>query len=53
MLFILVFAITLDGGLVGIWWGIVVANVISSFLVFFWVRTYVKKLMKTIIPVGA
>lgn len=50
MLFILIFAITLDGGLLGIWWGIVVANVMSSILVFAWARTYIKKLMKTIIP---
>jgi len=52
MLFILVFAITLNGGLVGVWWGIVVANIMSSVLVFVWARTYIKKLMKTIIPIG-
>jgi putative MATE family efflux protein len=50
MLFILVFAITLDGGLVGIWWGIVVANILSSIIVFIWARTYIKKLIKTILP---
>ena len=53
MLFILVFAITLNGGLVGIWWGIVVANIMSSLLVFVWARTYIKKLMRNIVPVGA
>jgi putative MATE family efflux protein len=53
MFFILVFAITLGGGLVGVWWGIVVANIMSSLIVFVWARSYIKKLMKTIIPVGA
>jgi len=52
MLFILVFAITLNGGLIGIWWGIVVANILSSIMVFVWARTYIKKLIQTILPVG-
>lgn len=50
---ILVFAIIFNGGLVGIWWGIVFANIISSVIIFIWVRTYIKHLMKTHISRGA
>jgi len=53
LFFVLVFAITLNGGIVGVWWGIVVANILSSVIVFIWVRSYIKKLMKNIKTLSA
>ncbi len=42
-----VFAFNLGLGLVGIWWGLVVANTIGVAVAFSWVRLYIRGLMKT------
>jgi putative MATE family efflux protein len=46
LLFIFVLAFVLDFGLIGVWWGIVVANIIGSMVVFGWARLYVRDLMR-------
>lgn len=46
-LFVLLLAFVLDYGLVGIWWGIVLANIFGSVVVFTWVRSYVKRIIST------
>jgi Na+-driven multidrug efflux pump len=33
-------------GLNGVWWGLVVGNVIGSFIAFTWARIYVRGLLK-------
>lgn len=42
-----VFAFNLGLGSVGIWWGLVVANIIGVAVAFSWVRLYIRGLMKT------
>ncbi|MBK5190756.1 MAG: MATE family efflux transporter [Methanosarcinales archaeon] len=42
-----IFAFNLGLGLVGIWWGLVVANTIGVTVAFSWVRLYIRGLMKT------
>ncbi len=42
------FAITMEMGLNGAWWGLVVGNIIGSIIAFIWVRLYVRGLKKTI-----
>jgi len=42
-----IFAFNLGLGLVGIWWGLVVANTIGVKVAFSWVRLYIRGLMKT------
>ena len=42
------FAITLNMGLPGAWWGLVVANLSGSFTAFVWARFYVHKLKKSV-----
>ena len=42
-----VFAFNLKLGLVGIWWGLVAANIIGVAVAFSWVRLYIRGLMKT------
>lgn len=46
LLFIFLLAFVLDLGLVGVWWGIVLANIIGSLVVFSWARHYVGGLMR-------
>lgn len=40
------FAFNLDMGLVGVWWGIVAANIIGPAVAFAWARLYLRSLMK-------
>lgn len=40
------FAIPLKMGLNGVWWGLVVGNIIGSFIAFIWARIYVRGLFK-------
>lgn len=40
------FAITLKMGLNGAWWGLVVGNIIGSFIAFIWARIYIIRLFK-------
>ncbi|RQD89112.1 MATE family efflux transporter, partial [Methanosalsum natronophilum] len=42
----IIFAFALDMGLTGIWWGIVVGNMLGSIIIFVWARYYVMRLMK-------
>ena len=48
-LFAAVFAFNLGLGLVGIWWGLVVANIIGVAVAYSWARLYIRGLMKTAI----
>ena len=43
-IFAILFAFTLEMGLVGIWWGLVAGNVIGSVVAFIWARLYVSRL---------
>ena len=45
-LFAAVFAFIFGWGLVGVWWGLVVANTIAVTVAFVWARLYIKELMK-------
>ena len=45
-LLVLVFADLFDFGLVGFWWGIVVANTVGPIIAFSWARFYLGNLMK-------
>ena len=46
-LFAVVFAFNLGLGLVGIWWGLVVANTVGVTVAYSWARLYIRGLMKT------
>jgi len=46
-LFAVLFAYYLNLGLIGVWWGIVVANIIGSVVAFSWARLYISRLTKT------
>jgi putative MATE family efflux protein len=46
LLFIFLLSFVLNYGLIGVWWGIVLANIIGSMVVFSWSRHYVKGLIK-------
>ncbi len=41
------FAVDLGWGLVGVWWGLVTANIVGALLSFAWVRLYIRGLVKT------
>ncbi len=41
-----VFVLTLDMGLEGVWWSLVVANLIGSVVSYVWAKSYLKKLMR-------
>ncbi|RZN15159.1 MAG: MATE family efflux transporter [Methanosarcinales archaeon] len=45
-LFAFVFAFNIGLGLVGVWWGLVVANTIAVTVAFVWARLYIQKLIK-------
>ncbi|MGQ9787896.1 MAG: MATE family efflux transporter [Candidatus Hadarchaeaceae archaeon] len=45
-LFVFILAFVLGFGLIGVWWGIVLANIIGSLVVFSWARLYVGGLMR-------
>ncbi len=45
--FAVFFAFNLDKGLVGVWWGMVIGNLMGSMFIFVWARVYVGKLLKT------
>ena len=40
-----IFGVTLGWGLVGAWWGLVVANIIGSAITFIWAKLYVNRLL--------
>jgi Na+-driven multidrug efflux pump len=40
------FAVTLNWGLVGAWWGLVLANIIGGLVSFVWMKIYVHELIK-------
>jgi len=42
-----IFAFIFGWGLVGIWWGLAMANIIGTSVAFVWVRLYIRGLMKT------
>ncbi len=44
--FAAIFAIYLDQGLTGVWWGIVVGNILGSSVLYAWARTHIKDLVK-------
>jgi Na+-driven multidrug efflux pump len=46
-IFALLFAVTFNMGLVGIWYALVVANLIGSMVSFTWARLYITRLTKT------
>jgi len=46
-LFTVVLGFSLGLGLVGIWWGLVAANIAGVAVAFSWARLYIRKLMKT------
>ena len=42
-----IFGVMFGWGLVGAWWGLVVANIIGSAITFIWAKLYVNSLLKT------
>jgi putative MATE family efflux protein len=46
-LFAVIFAFSLDMGLIGVWWGMVTGNILGSLFIFAWARFYVSKLLKS------
>ena len=42
-----IFGVMLGWGLVGAWWGLVVANIIGSAITFIWAKLYVNNLLKS------
>lgn len=40
------FSISLNGGLAGVWWGVVAGNISGAVLAYTWARHYIKKLQK-------
>jgi Na+-driven multidrug efflux pump len=42
-----IFGVILGWGLVGAWWGLVVANIIGSAITFIWAKLYVNDLLKS------
>ncbi|EMR73745.1 putative efflux protein, MATE family [Thermoplasmatales archaeon SCGC AB-539-N05] len=47
-LFAVLFAFNLNLGLIGVWWGIVAANIIGPAVAFLWVKLYIKRLTNSI-----
>lgn len=45
-IFAIFFAFNLDMGLTGIWWGMVIGNIMGSLFIFVWARVYVERLLK-------
>jgi len=45
-LFAVLFAFNLELGLVGVWWGLVVANIIGPAVAFTWARLYIRQLTR-------
>ncbi len=43
-LFALVFAVVLDMGIIGVWWGMVVGNMLGALVIFLWARLYLGNL---------
>jgi len=41
-----ILAVTLEWGLVGAWWGLVIANIIGGVITFLWMKRYVNGLLK-------
>ncbi len=44
----LVFVLVFDSGIVGIWWALVIANLIGSAVSFVWGKLYINKLLRNI-----
>jgi len=42
-----ILALTLNWGLSGIWWGIVISNILGASIAYIWARSYIKHLRKT------
>lgn|GEM_PF-4984230 len=45
MVFAYVFAIVMDFGETGVWWGIVVGNILGAFFGYGWARIYIARLI--------
>ncbi len=45
-IFAIIFAFNFDMGLTGIWWGMVVGNIMGSIIIFVWARLYVIRLLR-------
>lgn len=46
------FAVLLGWGLIGAWWGLVIANIIGGAIAFIWMKIYVNGLLKKPLPAG-
>ncbi len=46
-LFVLIFVFTLGMGLLGVWFGIVIGNIIGATMAFLWAKVYIRSLMAT------
>lgn len=46
-LFVLIFAFTLGMGLLGVWFGIVIGNIIGATVAFLWAKAYIRSLIVT------
>lgn len=46
------FAVILGWGLIGAWWGLVIANIIGGTISFIWMKIYVNGLLKQPLPIG-
>jgi Na+-driven multidrug efflux pump len=42
-----IFALTFDWGLPGVWWGMVIGNIMGSILAFTWANLYIRRLIRT------
>jgi putative MATE family efflux protein len=47
LLLAFLFAVVFGWGLVGVWWGLVTANIVGALIAFTWVRLYIRELVKT------
>ena len=45
-----ILALSLNWGLSGIWWGIVISNILGAVIAYSWARSYIKHLRKAQIP---
>lgn len=47
VIFVIVFSVIFDLDLIGVWWGIVSANLIGSIIAFTWGKSFTKKLIRS------
>ena len=45
-IFAVIFSFNVNMGLIGVWWGLVIANLTGSMVAFLWARLYVRKFLK-------